>query len=239
MSHPFNKKPVVLELFSGQGSVSKSVEALGGRAFRVDWSDSVEAELHQDIRFMDAEALIRRIGEVPVAVWASPQCTTYSIATHRHRTASDGYKPKTTLAVRDDITNRTMWRMIDRLCALGMKYYFVENPRGRMRHMPFVAGRPRCSITYCSYGNRGTAAGFEDQYVMKPTDIWTNHPDPQFRLPCTTTNPPHVHGRFDLAHKRDYLSRGSMPPALTGHIARLTLDLPVTRGWNMYEGWWK
>ena len=234
-----HKKPVVLELFSGQGSVSKSVEALGGRPYRVDWSGSVDAELYLDVGTLTAQRIVEFIGEVPVAVWASPQCTTYSIATHKHRTAADGYLPKTGMAIMDDDTNRAMWRMIDDLVEMGTKYYFVENPRGRMRHMPFVAGRPRCSITYCSYGNRGTAAGYEDQFIMKPTDIWTNHPDPQFRLPCTTMSAPHVHGRFDLAHKRDYLSRGSMPSALTDHVARLALDLPVTRGWDMYDGYWR
>ena len=40
--------------------------------------------------------------------------------------------------------------------------------------MTFMQGLPRYTVTYCQYGD----------HRMKPTDIWTNHPDPRFRPPC-------------------------------------------------------
>ena len=43
-----------------------------------------------------------------------------------------------------------------------------------MRKMEFMEGLPRYTITYCQYGDTR----------MKPTDIWTNHPNPQFKPPC-------------------------------------------------------
>ena len=52
--------------------------------------------------------------------------------------------------------------------------WFIENPRGGMRKMEWMQGLPRYTVTYCQYGERR----------MKPTDIWTNHPDPKFKPPC-------------------------------------------------------
>lgn len=219
-------KPIILlELFSGMGNISKSWVDNGGVAYRVDWSLKVEAELHADVSKLTVEDVVKLCGGVPDVIWASPQCTTYSIATHRHRTVKEGLVPKTELALHDDQVNIALWKLIDELVALGTKYYFVENPRGRMRHMPFVQGRPRHTITYCSYGTKGNANGYTDLYVMKPTDIWTNHPTPQFLKQCTVVNPPHKHGELGLAHKRDYLSRGEMPLKLTNHIAERAMAI--------------
>src|ERR1035437_7031363 len=134
---------ILLELFSGQGTISKAFVTRGGEAFRVDWSQKIEAELHTDVSKLTVNDIIKLCGKVPDVVWASPQCTTYSIATHRHRTLKEGLQPKTDLARHDDQVNQALWRLIDKLVARGTKYYFVENPRGRMRHMPFVKDRPR------------------------------------------------------------------------------------------------
>ena len=40
--------------------------------------------------------------------------------------------------------------------------------------MDFMHGLPRYTVTYCQYGDTR----------MKPTDIWTNHPDPKFKPMC-------------------------------------------------------
>lgn len=199
----------VLELFSGTGHISKAFKARGHEVYRVDWSEKVEADLYADISKLLVNDIIDLCGGVPDVVWASPDCTTYSIATHRHRTVKEGLLPKTQYAWECDMTNIAMWRLIDELVARGAKYYFVENPRGRMRHMPFVDGRTRYSITYCSYGRES----------MKPTDIWTNHPNPNFLPYCQSD---HDHIDWGTGVKRDYLSRGLMPEKLCSHIAEVS-----------------
>lgn len=40
--------------------------------------------------------------------------------------------------------------------------------------MIWMKNLPRYTITYCQYGDTR----------MKPTDIWTNHPNPNFLPPC-------------------------------------------------------
>lgn len=202
----------ILELFSGNGDISKAFKISGHEIYRVDWSEKVEAELHADISKLTVEDIVKLCGGVPDVIWASPDCTTYSIATHRHRTLKEGLEPKTEYAEQCDKTNIAMWKLIDDLIAIGTKYYFVENPRGRMRHMPFVKGRPRFGVTYCSYGRES----------MKPTDIWTNHAAPSFEAMCTTKNPPHRHSDWSSEVKRDYLSRGQMPLKLCNHVAKIS-----------------
>ncbi len=44
-----------------------------------------------------------------------------------------------------------------------------------------MQGLPRYTVTYCQYGDKR----------MKPTDIWTNHPDPQFKPPRHNGDPCH------------------------------------------------
>jgi hypothetical protein len=47
---------------------------------------------------------------------------------------------------------------------LGPKYWFIENPRGKLRKLEIMKDLPRKTVTYCQYGEER----------MKPTDIWTN-----------------------------------------------------------------
>ena len=211
----------LLELFSGQGSISKTFMEHGHQAYRVDWSKEVEAELHADVGALTLGDVLQLCDGVPDIIWASPQCTTYSIATHRHRTLAEGLQPKTETAAQDDRINVAMWDLIDQLIQAGTTYYFVENPRGRMRHMPFVQGRLRYTVSYCSYGRRGNAKGFEHTYTNKPTDIWTNHTWPGFDPLCTKSRPGHEHKNMMYAAKRDYLSRGEVPKDLREHLVKI------------------
>ena len=48
--------------------------------------------------------------------------------------------------------------------------------------MWFMKNLPRYTVTYCQYGDTR----------MKPTDIWTNHPNPRFKPPCKNGDPCHV-----------------------------------------------
>ena len=47
--------------------------------------------------------------------------------------------------------------------------YYIENPRGYLRKMPFMKGLDRTTITYCSYSSG------DEPKRMKPTDIWSNN----------------------------------------------------------------
>lgn len=139
----------------------------------IDW--------YADIMEVTAKDIIERFGR-PDVIWASPPCTSYSIAAishHRKKNVETGsLDPVSDFAkLSDELVKHTL----ELIKELKPKYWFIENPRGGMRKMDFMQGLPRYTVTYCQYGDTR----------MKPTDIWTNHPNPQFKPMCHNGDPCH------------------------------------------------
>lgn len=145
----------ILELFAGSRSVGKEAEKMGFEVFSVDKENFNGIDLVIDIENLEPHM----IPFVPDIVWGSPLCTTYSIAAISHH--RNGTKPKTEIAEKSD---RLVKKTLD-LIGYYECIYFIENPVGMLRKMPFMRGLPRATITYCQYGDTR----------MKPTDIWSNH----------------------------------------------------------------
>ena len=174
----------LLELFAGTRSISKAFERRGHETYSVEWNKDFEnITLYEDINNLTAERIIELCKGVPDIIWASPDCTTYSVAAishHRTRNEHTGnLEPKTAYATFCDVTN---CHVLDLIRELKPKYYFIENPRGGLRKMDFMRGLPRYTVTYCQYGDTR----------MKPTDIWTNHPNPNFKPVCKNGMPCHI-----------------------------------------------
>ena len=164
----------VLELFAGTRSISKAFEKRGHEVFCVEWDKKfTDIDLYADILTVTAQDIIEKFGR-PDVIWASPDCTTYSVAaisTHRRKETSGNLTPISEYAKFCDKVNA---HVVELIKELQPKYYYIENPVGGMRKMDFMQELPRYTVTYCQYGERR----------QKPTDIWTNHPDPQFKPPC-------------------------------------------------------
>lgn len=125
--------------------------------------------------------VISRLGGIPDFIWASPVCTTHSIAaisTHRYKDGKFLY-PKSQKAHQHDILLQSTLDLIEEFLLLNPNMiYFIENPRGGMRKshlMTHYNEVGRYTITYCQYGDTR----------MKPTDIWTNYFNPMFKPPCS------------------------------------------------------
>lgn len=174
----------VLELFAGTRSIGKAFEQKGHKVFSVEWNTKFKnIDLYKDIEKLTTGDIIIGLG-VPDIIWASPDCTTYSIAGGSHHRFKDGkYTPKTDYARKSDNVNFHLWRLIDIFINLNPKLiYYVENPMGMYRKMPFVEYSDRYTVTYCQYGDNR----------MKPTDIFTNHPKPKFKPMCKNGDSCHV-----------------------------------------------
>jgi hypothetical protein len=151
----------VLELFAGSRSIGNVADDLGYNVFSVDWKGFDNIDLVIDVENLKTTD----IPFVPDFIWASPDCTTYSIAscsTHRENSII----PLTDYAKKCDKVNTHFIKLINEWLVINPKIiFFIENPRGMMRKMPFVKGIPRKTIWYCKYGDNRA----------KPTDIWSNN----------------------------------------------------------------
>ena len=212
--------PKLLELFAGTHTLSDVFKAHGWETYTVDWDEKCDVDLHADIGELSMTDIKELCGGFPDVIWASPDCTTYSVAAlgkHR-RKVGDELVPITDYARQCDNINRHVVALII-ACEVMKKvkehkpfYYFIENPRGAMRKMPWLEGLPRYTVTYCQYG--------EDR--MKPTDIWTNHPFPNFKPPCKNGDPCHVRAprgaRTGTQGIDGKLTRAKLPIELCEHV---------------------
>ena len=175
------KQLKVLELFAGERCISKAFERRGHLTYSIDWDKShSNISLYADILEVSAKEILENFGQ-PDIIWASPDCTTFSIAAishHRIKEKDGNLAPKSEYAKQCDIIDKHMLSLIREL---KPSLYFIENPRGGLRKMNFMKGIPRYTITYCQYGDNR----------MKPTDIWTNHPCPNFKPMCHNGDPCH------------------------------------------------
>lgn len=153
-----NKKNL-LELFAGSRSIGKVAEELNINTFSVDWKQYDNINLAIDIEELQSN----QVPFTPDIVWASPDCTTYSIAAiSTHRT---GTEPKSDYAKKCDRVNQHFISLIKRWQEINPNMtFFIENPRGMLRKMPFMQEFKRHTVWFCTYG--------DDR--AKPTDIWTN-----------------------------------------------------------------
>src|SRR6478752_6155598 len=123
----------VLELFAGSRSVGKQAELFGMNVFFVDYKNFEDIDFCKDIEQLQIED----VPFIPDAVWASPDCTTYTIAaisTHRN-----GVEPKTDYAKKCDNVNKHFIDLINKWVELNPNMiFFIENPRGMLRKMPFM-----------------------------------------------------------------------------------------------------
>lgn len=206
----------VLELFAGTRCISKAFERKGHECYTVEWSKKFDnITLYEDINNLTVEKIYEICNGKPDIVWASPDCATYSVAGLRyHRRKIDGvFVPFSDYAVFCDITNNHLRALID---TLNPGLFFVENPRGIMRKMPFVEGWKRYTVTYCQYGDTR----------MKPTDIWTNHPCPNFKEPCKAGMKCHIPAPRGAKTGTQYLpnsrERSKIPDQLCDYIVKIS-----------------
>ena len=148
----------VLELFAGSRSFSKVAEQMGMKTFTMsDYKDFSNINYVCNI----LEFNVNKVPFKPDIIWASPPCTYFSVASIGHHWNKDN-TPKTKEAV---LGVKIVQKTLDIIKFLKPDFYFIENPRGKLRKLDVVKGIPKTTICYCQYG--------EDR--MKPTDIWTNN----------------------------------------------------------------
>ena len=202
----------ILELFSGTECMSNAFRARGHECYTVDWEEKFPSTLHIDIMQLTAEKILTDFGR-PDIIWSGNDCTTFSVAAighHRMKNPVTGsLDPKTEKAAFADKVNKHTLELIREL---KPKFFFIENPMGGLRKMDYMQGIPRHLITYCQYGFT----------YRKATDIFTNHPCPEFKPPCKNGDPCHQSAprgtKQGLQGIQDKALRSAYPAALCEHI---------------------
>lgn len=196
----------VVELFSGTKSCTKVAKEYGFLTETVDNDIGLDPGIVADMREVPDDYF-----KGAHVIWASPPCQGFSVAAigknwgGGHR----GYEPKSDSArLSIELAKKTL-SIIE---SSKPMWWFIENPRGLLRKMPFMEGLIRHTLTYCQYG--------DDR--MKPTDIWTNASWWIPRPVCKNGDSCHVAaprgaktGTQGIKGARD---RGVIPPALFEEI---------------------
>ena len=186
-----NNKMKVLELFGGSRSFSKVAEEFGHETYSTDYKRFPGINQVCDIRNFDVEKMLVKFGK-PEILWCSPPCTYFSVASIGHHWNKD-HTPKTKEAIEGvKIVDHTIWI----IHLLNPEYYYIENPRGKLRKLDiinknrFISIPFRRTVWYCQYFSPE-----EKIKRAKPTDIWTNDFNWIPRNPCFNGNPNCNHER--------------------------------------------
>ena len=220
----------VLELFSGTQSIGKKFRAAGHNVLSVELNPIFTTEefgLDQwtmSVSDVDWKKVEEHFGGKVDVIWASPMCTTHSIAAiSKHRTrGEDGllYAKSDNAKLHDSVLEATLKLIED----LKPKYWFIENPRGGMRKAPMMQAinDKRHTVTYCQYETDRPV----NERRMKPSDIWTNHPNPNFKPMCRNGSPCHEPAprgsRTGTQGLKGNLERSIIPPLLCEHIVEIS-----------------
>ena len=137
---------------------------------------------------------------------------------HRHVSREGILYPKTEFARQSDLLLEHTVDLIKGLKELNPELiWFIENPMGGMRKTRVMQYLPRYTVTYCQYGDSR----------MKPTDIWTNYANPQFKPPCHNGDPCHTKAprgsRTGTQGLKDAVERSRIPDGFCDYIAEICL----------------
>lgn len=163
------RKIKVVELYAGSCTLTQvAEEKLSMDSLSTDNHQYGKVKLVGDI--LDPKVLRAIVKHRPDIIWASPPCTSYSVAgfnkRHFHKVGQE-YVPNTSVAGMGIALALRVFEVI-RAVKKAHGYipvWFMENPRGLLRKMKFMEQSPiRHTVTYCRYGSSS----------MKPTDVFTN-----------------------------------------------------------------
>lgn len=151
----------VLELFAGSRSIGNICDELGYNVFSSDINCFDKIDYVADINTFD----VTKVPFIPNVIWASPPCTYFSVASiGKHW--NKNHTPKSDNALKGVKYVESTLKIINYFLKINPNlFWYIENPRGKLRKLEIVKGLPRTTVWYCQYGD----------IRAKPTDIWSNN----------------------------------------------------------------
>jgi site-specific DNA-cytosine methylase len=158
----------LLELFCGTKSVGKVFQDKGYEVISLDYEKRFNPTIHTDILDWDYTIYPKNYFDV---IWNSPDCSTFSIASRgKYRSITEPFGKDNEYKQQAELGNRLVDKVIEILNYFTPQYWFIENPKGLMRHYPplkdFIkrGEHYKTLVYYANYGWK----------YPKPTDIWAN-----------------------------------------------------------------
>ena len=174
----------VLDLFAGLCGWSNPFATRGHDTFTIELETRFPSiDWYADIQTVSGSEILRRSEWDRVDILlASPPCTAFTTMTMGRNWTYDG-EPRTPTAEMGKRLFMDTYRLIREL---RPRYIVIENPRARLRTLPFapdlIANLTRSTVWYCRYGEQRA----------KPTDIWHNIPTWIPREGCRNGFPDHL-----------------------------------------------
>jgi len=201
------ERPIFVELFSGSGTIAAAARRVGFRSVTIDIDPRTKPDICLDITNLRRSILPKNVA----VVWASPPCTKFSLLqSSRHfESRRVGYRkyyhePKTNEAI------QALWVLsctLRLICQLNPEIYYIENPRGILRHRPELVMVPyRKTVRYSDFGAE----------IEKPTDIFTNNP--KFN-PTQSKRPKNLKHLTEIGTVEE---RATIPTELAKYIAEIS-----------------
>lgn len=163
------KRPYLIELFAGSKTVASTAMNYGFETFTVDIEKKFNPDLVADIQNL-------KVNHIPGSadsfiIWASIPCTYYSILNIGNHWEKLTYASRKYYYIPKTKEARSAIKLLEKTLYIIRKinpvYFFIENPRGALRHQPQMAAIPFIhTVSYSDYGLD----------IYKPTDIFTNCP---------------------------------------------------------------
>jgi site-specific DNA-cytosine methylase len=203
---------LIFDFFAGTGSSTKAFEDNGHTVIRIELDKQFEAH-ERDIRSLTSQYLLDKYGQ-PDFIWASPPCTTFSVASIGKHWNVDK-TPKTDEA---RIGLELVRHTIKLINELNPKHWLLENPRGMLRKQSIMANLPRQTVTYCQYGD----------FRMKPTDLFGKVGNWKARAACKNGDTCHQSAprgsRNGTQSIKGAKNRSVIPYELSKEIYEFTLE---------------
>jgi site-specific DNA-cytosine methylase len=209
---------LVFDFYAGTGSATQAFKDAGHTVISFELNPEQPATENVDILTINAADLLARYGR-PDFVWASPPCTTFSVASiAKYWHYVDGVLTAKDEGVKLGIAMvKKAIELIDELQPI--KGWIIENPRGMLRKQKFIQELHRRTVTYCQYGD----------FRQKPTDLWGNVINWIERPPCKPGAPCHVaapRGSSTGTQGLKITERSMIPYSLGKEILE-AIDVPI------------
>lgn len=169
----------VIDLFCGLRGWSAAFRDRGHDVFTLDKSNRFVPDLCSDILDVKASDFPQR----PDVILASPPCEGFSRLRYAFNWKTSEVGEHIPISVKSKLGIKILQKTVALVRELEPRYFIIENPVGKMRHMAEVGQFERRTVTYCQYGSD----------AQKPTDLWGGFPPGLALLPtCKAGAPCHT-----------------------------------------------